>query len=77
MAIDFTQLGQAVLGIIKGLFNQIHNVASAIYPDNPQLVMLIGAIITIYFLKDKISNIAMYVVAGLILYLFVTGGLIA
>lgn len=71
---DFQAIFDILANIIKSISSVVYNFANQIYPQNPNLVVLITAIATIYLLHDKISTLLLIGIAVIFLYIVLTGG---
>lgn len=74
MNIDPASLIAMILNILKGIYSQVYSIAGTIFPTNPNLVLIIGAVIAVYLFKDKFSSLLIIAIAGFLLYAFLSGG---
>lgn len=71
---DINSILDLILSFVRGIYTQALSVASVVYPSHPTWVLIGTGIVTLYLLRDKISSIVMVVIAGILLWLFLKGG---
>lgn len=71
---DMTGIINLIKSLLGGLSSTVYSIASMIWPDNPTLVIIVGAIVIAYMIKDKVSGLTLFAIIAVLVYLILTGG---